>query len=190
MAGAASQSGDANSSRAPGITLGFGDPWMSNVTLFCVCLTVTVHHFFNLCFALSQVTHIKYQIPASLRFREPEMYLSRQTNQIEYAPIFESSSLAGNLRQAIVQRYHSGTPMTSWISRSWVQGQLFGWWHVLATVHLPVAWCQNIHVWIVSCRVLSQYLNDTVTYCRAIVSLYTHQKVLHHSLLLLCILNS
>ena len=37
MAGAASQAGDADSSRAPGLTSGCRGPWMSTVVLFCLC---------------------------------------------------------------------------------------------------------------------------------------------------------
>ena len=37
MAGAASQEGDADSSRAPGLTFGFQGPWMSTVVLYCWC---------------------------------------------------------------------------------------------------------------------------------------------------------
>ena len=35
MAGAASQAGDADSSRAPGLTSGLQGPWMSTVVLYC-----------------------------------------------------------------------------------------------------------------------------------------------------------
>ena len=37
MAGAASQAGDADSSRAPGLTSGCRGPWMSTVVLYCWC---------------------------------------------------------------------------------------------------------------------------------------------------------
>ena len=37
MAGAASQAGDADSSRAPGLTSGLQGPWMSTVVLYCWC---------------------------------------------------------------------------------------------------------------------------------------------------------
>ena len=37
MAGAASQAGDADSSRAPGLTSGLQGPWMFTVVLYCWC---------------------------------------------------------------------------------------------------------------------------------------------------------
>ena len=50
MAGAASQAGDADSSRAPDLTSGLQGPWMSTVVLYCWCHSdgASVHLYFTL----------------------------------------------------------------------------------------------------------------------------------------------